>query len=145
MEQEWNLTLERDLGQGIGLRVSYDGNHSSNLGMHTNLNQPANNTIGFTNLPASAFPFPYWRYIAYNTNDGYGNYDSATVSAKKRFSRGLQFQASYIYARNLSNVDGAATTTADQFASEFGGTISAPPVIPASITGMSPIHAAIVS
>ncbi len=46
--QEWNLTLERDLGQGVGLRLSYDGNHSSNLGMHTNFNQPVNNTIGFS-------------------------------------------------------------------------------------------------
>ena len=58
--QEWNLTLERDLGQGIGLRLSYDGNHSSNLGMHTNLNQPVNNTIGLATcpfgLPAPAFP-----------------------------------------------------------------------------------------
>jgi hypothetical protein len=122
--QEWNLTLERDLGQRIGLRVSYDGNHSSNLGMHTNLNQPLPNTIGFGNLPSSAFPFPDFQYLAYNTNLGFGNYDSATVSVKKSFSRGLQFQSSYIYARNLSNVDGAAATTADQFAGEFGGYIS---------------------
>ena len=24
--QEWNLTIERDLGKGFGLRASYDGN-----------------------------------------------------------------------------------------------------------------------
>ena len=122
--QEWDLTLERDLGQGIGVRLSYDGNHSSNLGMHTNYNQPAPNTIGYSNIPASELPLPLWQYMAYNTNLGYGNYNALTVSAKKRFSQGLQFQASYIYARNLSNVDGAATSTADAFAGEFGGTIS---------------------
>jgi len=38
----------------------------------------------------------------------------------------LQFQGSYIFARNLSNVDGVATTTANQFPGEFGGTISNP-------------------
>ena len=119
--QEWNLTLERDLGQGIGLRLSYDGNHSSNLGMHTNLNQPVSNTLGYSNVP---LPLPDFQYMAYNTNTGFGNYQAMTVSAKKRFSQGLQFQVSYIYARNLSNVDGNATTTADTFASEFGGTIS---------------------
>jgi hypothetical protein len=124
--QEWNLTLERDLGAGVGLRLSYDGNHSSNLGMHTNYNQPENNTIGFGNLPLSAFPLPLWQYMAYNTNPGFGNYNAMTISAKKRLTNGLQFQASYIYARNLSNVDGNAANPVDQFAGEFGGTISDP-------------------
>jgi Carboxypeptidase regulatory-like domain len=122
--QEWNLTVERDLGAGVGLRVSYDGNHSSNLGMHTNYNQPLPNTIGYNNLPASALPLPLWQYMAYNTNLGYGNYNALTVSAKKRLTKGLQFQASYIWARNLSNADGAATTTADQYTGEFGGFVS---------------------
>ena len=124
--QEWNFTVERDLGMGVGLRVSYDGNHASELGMHTNLNQPAPNTIGFGNLPTSAFPYPSFQYLAYNTNVGFENYNAITTSAKKRMSKGLMFQASYVYTRNLSNVDGAATTTADQYASEFGGTISDP-------------------
>jgi Carboxypeptidase regulatory-like domain len=124
--QEWNLTIERDLGQGIGLRVSYDGNHASNLGMHTNLNQPAPNTIGFSNLPTSAFPYPAFQYLTYNTNIGYSNYNAATISVKKRFAKGLLFQSSYIWARNLSNVDGAALTTADQFQGEFGGTVTDP-------------------
>ena len=124
--QEWNLTIEHDLGKAIGMRISYDGNHASNLGMHTNLNQPSPTTTGFNNLPTSAFPYPSFQYLAYNTNIGYSNYNALTVSAKKRFSKGLQFQTSYIYARNLSNVDGAATTTADQFSGEFGGFVSNP-------------------
>ena len=94
--------------------------------MHTNLNQPAPNTTGFGSLPTSAFPFPDFQYMTYNTNVGFANYNSATISVKKRLSNGLQFQSSYIYARDLSNVDGAATTTADQFSGEFGGTISDP-------------------
>jgi hypothetical protein len=122
--QEWNLTLERDLGDGIGLRVSYDGNHAANLGMHTNYNQPLPNTIGYSNLPASALPLPLWQYMAYNTNLGFSNYNAGTIAVKKRFSKGLQFQSSYIYTRNLSNVDGAATSSADAYAGEFGGTIT---------------------
>ncbi len=30
---EWDVTLEQDLGKGIGLRISYDGNHSNDLGV----------------------------------------------------------------------------------------------------------------
>ena len=59
--------------------------------------------------------------MQYNTNLGFSNYNAATLSVKKRFSNGLQFQSSYVYTRNLSNADGAATTTADQYTGEFGG------------------------
>ena len=54
--QEWNLTIERDLGANFGLRVSYDGNHSSDLGTSMNINQPPPNTIGFGNLTSIEFP-----------------------------------------------------------------------------------------
>ena len=128
--QEWNVTLERDLGKGIGIRLSYDGNHSTDLGTGSNLNQPAVNTVGYSTLtatPASVnanFPFPLWQYIQYNTNLGYGNYNAATIALQKRMSSGLQFQMSYIYARNLSNVNGAATSAASAFQGEFGGNVS---------------------
>ena len=45
--QEWDITVERELGSGVGLRASYDGNHGSNLGVLDNLNQISANTKGF--------------------------------------------------------------------------------------------------
>ena len=61
---EWDLTLEQDLGKGIGMRLSYDGNHSSTLGMYKNIDEVPANTIGFA--AASAFaPFPLWGSVAY--------------------------------------------------------------------------------
>jgi hypothetical protein len=56
----------------FGLRVSYDGNHSSDLGTGMNINQPPPNTIGFGNLTPANFPFPLWQEIYYNTNYGFG-------------------------------------------------------------------------
>jgi hypothetical protein len=29
---QWNVTLERDLGNNIGLRLTYTGNHGGNIG-----------------------------------------------------------------------------------------------------------------
>jgi TonB dependent receptor len=124
--QEWNFTIERDLGAGFGLRLSYDGNHSSDLGTGMNIDQPAPNTMGYFNLPKSAFPFPLWLAIFYNDNGGFGNYNAGTVSVKKRLSFGLQLQSSYIFARNLSNLGGDPGTSAGGFAGEYGGTISNP-------------------
>jgi hypothetical protein len=124
--QEWNLTLERDLGRSFGVRLSYDGNHSTALGTGQNLNQPMPNTIGFGNLPSSALPFPLWQEIYYNNNSGFSNYNAGTLSVNKRMSNGLQMQSSFIYARDLSNLGGNPSTPAGGFAGEYGGTLSDP-------------------
>jgi hypothetical protein len=121
---EWNLTLERDLGQGFGLRASYDGNHGSKLGTLVNLNQQHANTQGYD---PTAVPFPALSYIYYQTNLGYSNYNTGTVSVQKR-SNGFQFEGSYVYTRNLTNVYGATSGSTASFgsANEFGGTLSDP-------------------
>ena len=72
---EWNVTVERDLGKGIGVRASYDGNHGSKLGTLINLNQLHTNTLGYTAL-ANNVPFPALSDIAYQTNLGVSNYNT---------------------------------------------------------------------
>lgn len=117
--QEWNLTIERDLGFGTALRVSYDGNHASQLAADINLNQVPVNTLGYATANLSA-PYPLWAKLQAVVNYGIANYNAGTVEFKKRFSRGLQFQASYTLAKNLSE-NGAYLTT---YAPENGGVVS---------------------
>ena len=45
--QQWNLTVERNLGESIGLRLSYSGSHGSNLEAMEDLNQVKANTQGY--------------------------------------------------------------------------------------------------
>lgn len=117
---QWNFTIERDLGYNVGLRVSYDGNHGGDIGYNENIDQVAPNTIGFAKAAAGA-PYPLWSYISQDTNGARSNYDALTVSANKRFSRGVQFSSSYSFARNLSNGQGYDPTA---FATQGGGTVS---------------------
>jgi hypothetical protein len=124
--EEWNLTLEQDLGKGVGLRVSYDGNHAYNLPTNVNADQPPVNSAGFFAASTQAtIPFPTLAYIATSDNLGFSNYNAGTISIKKR-SANLQFELSYTYSRNLSNVNGAPVSTAAGFATEFGDTLSNP-------------------
>jgi hypothetical protein len=118
--QEWDLTLEQDIGKGIGVRLSYDGNHGSNLGVITNANEVSPNTVGFDTASLAA-PFPLWNFIAYQRALGESNYNAMTVAVQKHFAKGLQFQASYIFARSLADNAGYNPTT---FTGENGGTIS---------------------
>ncbi len=115
--QQWNLTIERDLGFNTGLRVSYDGNHGSNMGVQVNLGQLPPNTLGFSNATA-LLKYPLFGEVESEVGGGIQNYDALTVAANKRFSGGLQFLASYTFARNLTDAQGFNPTT---FASEAGG------------------------
>ncbi len=122
--EEWNLTLERDLGKGVGIRASYDGNHSYNVPTLANINQIPPNTLGF-NAPQSqaAIPFPQVSFIETGENQGFGNYQAGTFSVHKR-SSSFQFDSSYVFTRNLSNTIGAAYSTAQRYADEFGNLLT---------------------
>ncbi len=127
--QEWDVTLERDLGKGFGLRASYDGNHGSNLPADINLNQLPPNTQGYNALAASV-PFPQMYAISYQTNLGFTNYNSGTISLRKR-SGDLQFETSYAFTKNLTNVNGApGGSTAQTTVNEFGNTLLSDPQNP---------------
>jgi len=121
--EEWNLTLERDLGKGIGLRVSYDGNHSYNLPVQVDSDQVHPNTLGFDNpITQAGQPFPQLAYILSGTNQAFGNYNAGTISVHKRSSR-FQFEGSYTFTSNLSNAVGSVGGSS-AFPTEYGNVIS---------------------
>ena len=104
---QWNFTIERDLGFQTGIRLSYDGSRGSHLGLTDNPDEVPANTVGFATASKSA-PFPLFNQIIEENNGGVSNYNAFTVTVNKRLSRGLQFQASYNFAKNLSDEGGYA-------------------------------------
>jgi len=119
---QWNLTIERELKANIGIRLSYDGSHGSNLGYTQNLAQIPSNTIGFA-AAKNFSPFPLFSKIAQESTGARSNYNALTIAANKRFSQGLQFASNYVFTKNLSNGQGYNPTS---FASQAGGTVSDP-------------------
>jgi hypothetical protein len=116
--QQWNLTVEQDLGFGTGLRLSYVGSHGKNLEDFVDLNQVHPNTAGYS---SQTLPFPDWQIIQSVANISESNYNSGTVAFEKRVSHGLQFQSSYVYTQDLSNAGGANPTA---FATAGGNYVS---------------------
>ncbi len=123
--EEWDLTLEQEIGKGVSIRASYDGNHGYNIPTATNVNQPQVNTVGFNNLPSTAIPFPLLSYIATTDTLGFSNYNAGTISLKKRAAN-VQFELSYSYTRDLSNINGAPISSTSSYANELGDTLSDP-------------------
>jgi hypothetical protein len=87
------------------------------MGEQVNLGQLPPNTIGFA-AASQLLKYPYFGEIESDVNGGIQNYEAFTVEANKRFSEGLQFLASYTFARNLTDAQGYNPST---FAIEAGG------------------------
>jgi len=123
--QQWNLTLEQDLGHSIGVRASYTGSHGSNLEAMVDLNQVPANPFGYFNAqpgPAATGacitdggtyiddhrPFPCWSVIQSVTNLAASNYNATSVEVSRHSGKSLTFDASYTFTRDLSNAGGTA-------------------------------------
>ena len=81
--------------------------------MQISLDQPRANTSGFSSAATqAAIPFPLLAYIDMGGYPlGFGNYQAGTVSVHKR-SSSFQFEASYVFTRNLTNANGAPLASA---------------------------------
>ena len=116
--QQWNLTAERELPFQSGLRITYSGSRSVKLFSSPDLNQVPVNNIGFANARVNR-PFPVWNVI-YTRDPNTGVwFNSMSAEFHKRYAKGLFFQTSYVWAKNLSNSTGSDGTG---FASENGTT-----------------------
>jgi hypothetical protein len=120
--QQWNLTLEQDMGHNIGFRLSYIGSHGSNLETFIDDNQVPANTIGWNAAFPLYAPFQSWGFIESVANLTESNYNSMSAALNKRFTNGLQFQASYMWTRDLSDAQGydpsSITTEGDSVSSD---------------------------
>jgi hypothetical protein len=105
--QQWNLTVEQNLGESIGLRLSYSGSHGSNLEAMEDLNQVKAGTESYAQAAGSA-PYPYWSVIQSVANADVSNYSSMTAEVSRRNGKSLMFDASYTYTRDLSDAGGVA-------------------------------------
>jgi hypothetical protein len=121
--QQWNMTVEQDLGHGLGLRLSYTGSHGKNLETMVDLNQVPANTTGYYNNESTAVtdpcvtdggltvadhrPYPCWSVIQSVENLAESNYNSATVEVSRHSGKSITFDASYMFTRDLSDAAGA--------------------------------------
>jgi hypothetical protein len=108
---QWNLTVERQLGGSDSLRVSYVGMHSYRLNITEDLNQIPASSTPYQTTAASPYvdpraPYHNW-FELYNTfNGGEANYNALEVEVSHKMSHGLYFDANYTLAKNLADNQG---------------------------------------
>jgi len=89
--QSYNLNVQREITPTLGVMVGYFGSKGTHLRISRNVNQFINGVRPFSGLGN----------ITEITNAGNSNYNALWVSANKRLSRGLQFNASYTFSKSI--------------------------------------------
>ena len=94
--QQWSLTVEHEVWN-TGLRASYIGTNSRKLPWVRNINQPSPGTTPFNN---SRRRFPLLQNILLRENGGVHNYNSLSLAAERKWSRGLHYMLGWTWAKN---------------------------------------------
>ncbi len=102
--QQWNLTLERQVGNDWAGRITYAGSQTHHLQwFFSDINVP---TVQTPNVPIQAQrPYQPWARILTTRSGAWQNFNQLQLSASKRYSQGFLFQAEYQWTRSLDNAD----------------------------------------
>ncbi len=132
--QQYNFSIQRELGRGWALEVGYVGTHyTGGIGIWdpflAPLASPENpitvrdmngvsytitaNTVNNEELRHEILGLSRRRGSRYSGNIGFADYDSLQTTVSRRLSRGLYFQAAYTLSKTTDNVSGSLAT--DEF------------------------------
>jgi len=102
--QSWNLNIQREVVRDLSVTLGYFGSKGTHLRVSRNINQPINGGARpFTRLvPSDTFPFNVTlNNIVQPESSSNSSYNAMWLTATKRLSRGLQFNASYTFSKSI--------------------------------------------
>jgi outer membrane receptor protein involved in Fe transport len=106
--QSWNLNLEQQVTRSLGVMVGYFGSKGTHLEIDRDINQFV--TLGtslsrpFTKIATTSAILPVTSLansITERDSSGTSTYNALWVTANKRMSHGLQFNASYTWSHSI--------------------------------------------
>jgi hypothetical protein len=100
--QTWNVNIERQIGNALGVMVGYFGSKGDRLRIYRNVNQLVNGVRPFPKLSATSpiLPGSNLGNVAETGSLGWSHYKGLWVTANQRPIKGLQFNASYTLAKS---------------------------------------------
>jgi len=100
--QSWNLNAQHEFPEFV-LMVGYVGSKGTHLITRRNLNQPINGVRPFPVLSNSSpiMPGTPLGNVTQVESSGNSSYNAAWVTATRRLTRNLQFDASYTWSKSL--------------------------------------------
>ncbi len=98
---QYNFTIEHQRWD-TGFRISYIGTNTRQGEWGYNINQPIPDNRLYVDKPRR---FPRYPGITYISNGAGHQYNSLTLEVERRFARGLAYQASWVWARDIGDLE----------------------------------------
>ncbi|HEV2274104.1 MAG TPA: carboxypeptidase-like regulatory domain-containing protein [Acidobacteriaceae bacterium] len=116
--QEWSLSVDRDLQRDLTLELTYLGSHGTHLQESYNINQPPPGPGAIQ----PRRPYNQWGGITWIDSNGFGHFNSFAAQLTRRYSQGMTLLSSYTYAHSLDDApySGAAIQNPRDLAASYG-------------------------
>ena len=101
--ESWNLTLEREIGNGTAIEIAYVGSKGSHLGRQYDLNQPfriPGLQFGNGNFPRPFNDFGTINYYGFGSNS---SYNAGTLSLRRALRNGFFYTLNYTYSKSIDD------------------------------------------
>ena len=124
--RSWNVNVQRQLAMDLAVMAGYFGSRGANLRISRNINQPVNGIVPYPSVSTASpiRPDAMLGTITQVESTGFSSYHALWVSATKRLSRGLVFDASYTLSKSLDtnslNSSGFAVQNGYDIPGEYG-------------------------
>ena len=102
--QNWQVSVQRELGANMLLDVAYVGNHAVKLILLADLNQARPNNPGESLLVNARRPIAGFRSISAVLPAAFSNYHALQIKFERRFSKGLYLLNSFTWSKAIDNV-----------------------------------------
>ncbi|HLJ48319.1 MAG TPA: carboxypeptidase regulatory-like domain-containing protein [Bryobacteraceae bacterium] len=111
VSNQWNLTLQRQIGNALTLQAGYVGQHTDHLASILDAGQ------AFLQPNGTVIPGPYLSgnpalknigtgQVRLNSTIGRQNYNALQLTAQQRLSHGFAYQFNYVWSKCLTNNQG---------------------------------------
>ena len=102
---QWNVTVERQIGNDWTARISYIGENSFRLPVTTDQNSLRPSTTPYSQANT---PYPQFGPLYQLGNWGFANYQDLELQLSHRFASGFYLQATYDWAKDLTDANNDA-------------------------------------
>ncbi len=93
--ENWDFVIQQQLGKDFVAQISYIGGEGHHLF--------SKYTVNLIDPAAGKRPLAGFGSFGYKTNDGNNNFNALQTSVQRRFTRGLLFQANYMWSHGIGD------------------------------------------